>query len=250
MRNVRLRVAWFSPLPPQQDRVAEYSMRMLSSLKRYIDIDVFVENPSLHQDTPMADEFPILNFTDFSRLRSERHYDLNVYNFANEPSCLFTCLALLDFPGVMVLHELPLECQDSDRLPELRADERAPGPGEEGNRDGPLYSFLQRLIDSSLGIIVGNDHLKREVLKCRPRGPVMQLGLETGYAKAFSDFLGLVLQGGFLVTGIGYPSSEAREALIDGLASTLLGAGIGPENTVLLEGLSGAVDEIVPPRRD
>ncbi|MBU4239947.1 MAG: hypothetical protein KKE43_00430 [Actinobacteria bacterium] len=246
MQNARLRISWFSPLPPQRGRVAEYSMRMLSGLKPYIDVDVFVEDPSLHQDTPLANEFYISSFTDFHSLRSECPYDLNVYHVTNEPSCLFTCLALLDFPGVMVLHELPLEYQDSEGLPELRADERAPGPGMEGKRGGPLYSLPQRLIDSSLGIIVGNDHLEREVLKRQPRGPVMKLDPETGGAKAFNDFLRLVLLGGLLLGKSGNPGLKAREALIDGLAGALSGAGIGPEVTDLLEVISGVIDEIVP----
>ena len=244
MKNARLEISWFSPLPPQRGRVAECSMRMLSGLKPYMEIDVFVEDPSCHRDTPLADELSISSFTDFL---GPDNYDLNVYHVANEPSCLFTCLSLLDFPGVMVLHELPQGHRGSEVLPELRADKRKPVPWIEGKRNGPLYSLPQRLIDSSLGIVVGNDRLEREVLNYHPRGPVAILDLETGDAKAFGDFLRLVLLGGF---HLDKRENPARENLLAGLAGALSGAGIGLETPDLLEELSVVVDEIIEPRRD
>ncbi|MBN2169502.1 MAG: glycosyltransferase family 4 protein [Actinobacteria bacterium] len=186
---MRLKVAWFSPLPPQKSGIAEYSQDLLPYLHEHMDIDLFVEDPGIHQDTPLASEFNIFNYLDYRDMNRPIKYDINIYHMGNNINHRFVYLSLVETPGLVVLHEPMLHhfmlemLSDSwtmrDYMRELdynysvdREDiETIVGSdGSEMSRFN--YPMIQRVIDSSIGIIVHSLFARNEVLKHHTPCPV------------------------------------------------------------------------------
>jgi glycosyltransferase involved in cell wall biosynthesis len=186
---MRLRIAWFSPLPPQRSGVAEYSADLLPYLRERADIDVFVEDPLIHRGTGIAAEFSINHYLSFpDRMRRER-YDLCVYQMGNDIVHRFVFLTLLGYPGLVVLHEpmlhhfmlqmlshgwtmrdyaYELDYNYGTRRPDIEA--MVAADATELARFE--YPMIQRVVDSSLGIIVHSEFAADEVMRCDPACPV------------------------------------------------------------------------------
>ncbi len=82
-----MRLAFFSPLPPQKSGIADYSAALLEELKHLAQVDAFTERPA-----------------DFDPSR----YDLCVYQIGNNPYHIVPYELALDHPGVVVIHEANL----------------------------------------------------------------------------------------------------------------------------------------------
>jgi glycosyltransferase involved in cell wall biosynthesis len=103
MRNKK--VAWLSPFPPQRSGIANYSHRLIQSLKPYFDIDLYYdgEPPS----ASLENEFDVYPLSDFA----ERHnnYDEAIYHLGNHSGFHKEIYRLAwDFPGTVVLHDYNL----------------------------------------------------------------------------------------------------------------------------------------------
>jgi glycosyltransferase involved in cell wall biosynthesis/SAM-dependent methyltransferase len=95
-----MRVAYFSPLPPQKSGIADFSAALLPELARHLEITIFVESPEI---TGPAD-LPVRLHTQFQ----PADFDLAVYQIGNNPDHAFVYDAALQNPGVVVLHEFNL----------------------------------------------------------------------------------------------------------------------------------------------
>ena len=244
-----IKVAWFSPLPPQPSGISEYCMDLLPYLKPYMEIDLFVEDPATHQGTLLEREFPIHPYTKFQERRRRWRYDLNIYQMGNNILHRFVYLTLVQWPGLVVLHEpmlhhFMLEMLQAGWTPgdysrELDynygvhrdgVEETVDGDGTEQSRF--RYPMLQRVIDSSFGVIVHSDFAAGEVLGHRPPGPVKEVsmpyipdpetvGLTRGEARRR---LGLN-EDTFLVGTFGFVNPTKRiESILDALAGLLVEA--------------------------
>lgn len=99
----RERIAFLSPLPPQESGIAEYSAELLPHLSREFAIDLFVE-PGLNlDDVPHLRAFRAYPYGDLMGRRD--HYATVVYQHGN--SALHAHMFELEqhFPGVVVLHD-------------------------------------------------------------------------------------------------------------------------------------------------
>jgi len=186
---LKIKVAWFSPLPPQRSGIAEYCADILPFLREYMDIELFVEDPDAHRGTPLARMFGVFNYRAFPDRRRNAHYDLYIYQMGNDIVHRFVYITLVEYPGLVVLHEpmlhhlmlqmLSAGWSDREYSRELDYNYGV----DRGDVEGAIfadatelsrfsYPMLQRVVDSSLGILVHSHYARREVLRLNPRGPV------------------------------------------------------------------------------
>ena len=82
-----MRVAYFSPMPPEASGIADYSALLLPALRRHVDVEVVKRRAK----------------------RPPRTVDLSVYHIGNNPDAHGWILdALRRAPGVVVLHDFVL----------------------------------------------------------------------------------------------------------------------------------------------
>lgn len=161
----RLRIAYFSPLPPDRSGIADYSVVLLSCLAELADITVFSD------DATQARSFglPVKPSGDYPRLRQS--FDLPLYQMGNNALHESMYDMLLRYPGVVVLHdyflhhfvrhhttgrgdwvgygrEMAYSLDDGGR--------RLARAIHEGRAEAPLFDqpLNKRLLDASLGLIV------------------------------------------------------------------------------------------------
>jgi len=116
-----MRVAWFTPLPPDSSGIAAYSDEVTPLLRRrFRALDLYTERPT---DTAR----------DFVWTHRRHPYDLIVYQLGNSASHDFIWAYLFRYPGLVVLHDAQvhqaralwllrrLEPRLDDYLAELRA---------------------------------------------------------------------------------------------------------------------------------
>src|SRR5579884_3589236 len=82
-----MRIAFFSPLPPEKSGIADYSAALLEPLSRLADVDTFTGRPR-----------------HFDRAR----YDVCLYQIGNNPYHAAAYETALEHPGVVVIHEANL----------------------------------------------------------------------------------------------------------------------------------------------
>ncbi len=90
----RLRVAFFSPLPPVKSGIADYSAALLDPLREQADVTVFTDTPPHFDPT---------------------RYDALLYQMGNNPYHDFTYSLALEHPGVVVMHESNLHHLHAER---------------------------------------------------------------------------------------------------------------------------------------
>lgn len=98
----RLRLAYVSPLPPEQSGIADFSAELLPELARHYDIDVIadqktISDPWTRANAPIRSVAWLQNNADY--------YDRVLYHFGNSVfhSHMFSLVRQL--PGVVVLHD-------------------------------------------------------------------------------------------------------------------------------------------------
>jgi glycosyltransferase involved in cell wall biosynthesis len=99
------RLAYFSPLPPAQSGIADYSVNLLPELSFYYDIDVIVDQEQIESDVVNAC-FPVRNVHWFNTHFDE--YDRVLYHFGNSPFHNYMLSAFDKRPGTVVLHDFYL----------------------------------------------------------------------------------------------------------------------------------------------
>src|SRR5512139_1199017 len=99
---MKRRLAYFSPLPPAQTGIADYSRELLPHLAQLADVTVFAEECSPSPSSPLAD-LTILPLASYERQRW--NYDLAIYQMGNSRYHEAIAASLLRCPGLMVLHD-------------------------------------------------------------------------------------------------------------------------------------------------
>lgn len=167
-----MRIAFFSPLPPDKSGIADYSAALLDQIRRLADVETFTERA-----------------VDFDASR----YDAIVYQIGNNPYHIVPYRMALEHPGIVVIHEANLHHLiadmtirngdwdaylaevEYDRGPEalafalkhVRTLER--GPDYEG------VPMLRRLLHRSKGAIV-HSHCVEEALRAESfEGPIARI---------------------------------------------------------------------------
>ena len=106
-----MRLAWFSPWPPQRSGVAGRSAELVPLLAgRGHAVDVFVDAqrmpvPVAPADPPAPGAVRVMTAHDFLWRRAKGHYDLAVYQVGNSHLHRFIWPYMFRFPGMPVLHD-------------------------------------------------------------------------------------------------------------------------------------------------
>jgi glycosyltransferase involved in cell wall biosynthesis len=187
-----VRIAFWSPLPPLHSGIADYSGELVPALARRLDVELVVPEGWRAPCPPLAGlaahperAFPgLLAAGRFDavlyQLGNNRDYHASIYN------------ALLEHPGVVVLHEYVLHHLVRDLTlyagdPEAYVGEMRYAYGLSGEAAArrclalglPLdpwsYPLFERVVDRSLAILVHNDFTRRRVLASRPRARVAKV---------------------------------------------------------------------------
>ncbi|HEV7784558.1 MAG TPA: glycosyltransferase family 4 protein, partial [Thermoanaerobaculia bacterium] len=180
-----MRVAFFSPLPPMKSGIADYSAELLPHLAAECEIELIVDE-GFRPDPALAARFPVHGHRSLSRLLEQGRFDAVLYQLGNN-SDYHTAIyrTLLEHPGVVVLHEYVLhhlvrELTLEANRPNLYVDELRYAYGRTGEAaarrclatgvslDLWSYPLFERVVDSSLGVIVHNRFTRDRVLASRP----------------------------------------------------------------------------------
>jgi glycosyltransferase involved in cell wall biosynthesis len=107
-----MRLAWFSPWPPQRGDAASRSAVVVPALaERGFGIDVFVDERRVSvarvesTEPPAAGEVRILGAHDFVWRTARSPYDLTVFHVADSALHDFVWAYLFQWPGLTVLHD-------------------------------------------------------------------------------------------------------------------------------------------------
>jgi glycosyltransferase involved in cell wall biosynthesis len=180
-----MRLAYFSPLPPQRSGIADYSAELLPALAGHLEVEPFVDE-GVKVDPALAARFPVRGDRAFPALWEAGRYDAVLYHVGNNPDYHARTWRMLNrYPGIAVLHEpmlhhlvrgMTLGRGDLDGY----AEEMRYAYGKTGESlarrslgtgiplDAWSYPLFERVVDASLGLIVHNDCTRDRVLASRP----------------------------------------------------------------------------------
>jgi len=177
-----MRIAYFSPLPPLHNGIADYSRELLPYLARSAEIELIVDD-GFQPEAALAAAYPIRPFAEFERQRER--FDICLYQMGNNLDHVLMHRALALYPGITVLHEVILHHSVAARTA-WRGDfagyvrEMGYSYGLEGvriaqavrrgEREYPLFKLPlnERVLDLSLGVIVHSAYARDRVLAARP----------------------------------------------------------------------------------
>ena len=178
----RLRLAYFSPLPPARSGIADYSQELLPHLAEVADVTVFIEDPS---ETSWLAPPPLRLLPIASYAGKRWEYDITLYQMGNSFYHAAIYKTALRYPGIVVLHEHGLhhfvtsQTLDPGR-PAAYAREMGYALGAEGLqtarevgmrlRPPPFFEtpLTDRLLDRSLGVMVHSRSAQEELLRRTP----------------------------------------------------------------------------------
>lgn len=179
----RLRIAYFSPMPPSRSGIADYSAELLPRLAERADVTVFTDDPAPGQFGGLPARPP----ADYPGCRGE--FDLPLYHMGNSEYHESIYEMLTRHPGGVVLHDYFLHhfirhhiVGHGDWVGYSR--ELAYSLGSEGRKLGraigagqaaaPLFDLplSRRVIDGALGLIVHSEYVANRVRRERPGIPL------------------------------------------------------------------------------
>jgi glycosyltransferase involved in cell wall biosynthesis len=100
-----MRVAFFTPVSPQKTGISDYSeQEILPHLAKFCDIDIFIDENVTPSNKTLINDFDIYPYSVFPTL--EKNYDIPVYQMGNNPMHKFVYDTLIQYPGVVVLHDI------------------------------------------------------------------------------------------------------------------------------------------------
>lgn len=171
-RSARLKLAFFSPLPPQKSGIADYSAALLGEMEKLASVEAFSDAPSAFDPA---------------------RYDIALYQLGNNPYHSFAYEAAIRHPGVVVMHEANLHhliCDltigRGDWEAYLREVEHDGGPAAlEFAREqvrtlkrGPDYHgvpMLRRVLSRARGAIVHSACVEQELRAAGFEGPLAKI---------------------------------------------------------------------------
>lgn len=185
-----MRLAWLSPLPPQRSGIADYSAELLPHLAEHLELELFVDE-GVKVSPDIRARFPVHGDRAFPEMRGR--FDAVLYHLGNNVDYHARIWRMVvRFPGVVVLHEamlhhlvrgMTLSKGDLDGYVE----EMRYAYGRTGHAlarrsldtgiplDVWSYPLFERVVDSSLALIVHNELTRQRVLASRPLARVTRV---------------------------------------------------------------------------
>lgn len=173
MSSPALRLAWFSPLPPQRSGIADYSRDLLPFVAGLAEVTLFVSDPAA-VTADLRARFEIRPSSDYPAVC--RWFDLPVYHLGNSPFHKHIYEMFCRYPGIAVLHDYVLHHFLADAewwggasryQRELSYNGRGAAAG-----DLALPPLNGRVLDSAVGLIV---HSRFAAQKAQKRNPFLPL---------------------------------------------------------------------------
>jgi glycosyltransferase involved in cell wall biosynthesis len=180
-----MRLAYFSPLPPQRSGIADYSAELIPCLAEHLELELFVDE-GVRVDPEIRDRFPVHGDRAFPGLWERGRFDAVLYHLGNNPDFhARTWRTLTSYPGILVLHEAMVHhlvrgMTLSKGDPEGYVEEMRYAYGRTGqglarrslDTGIPLdvwsYPLFERAVDASLSVITHNEFTRQRVLASRP----------------------------------------------------------------------------------
>ena len=233
-----MRIAYFSPLPPQRTGVADYSKELLPALANHAQVDLWVDEPTTIEQLPHSRTF---NYVDRPRSRDAlRDYDCVIYHLGNSPAHRNIFRMLLAVPGVVVLHDFVLHhffaayYLETLHAPALYIAEMAYNYGAAGEERArralhserqiwehePIrYPLNKRVLDHALGVIVHSEFARRLVHQSHPHLPVVKVNLPVAIAQSPPDVRELreryrIPAGRVVIASLGFSSVAKRIEMV------------------------------------
>jgi glycosyltransferase involved in cell wall biosynthesis len=217
-----VKVAYYSPLPPERSGVADYSAMLLPELQQRLEIDVVRRGARRRAR------------------RSARHADIALYHVGNDPEHHWWIVEeLRRRPGVVVLHDFVLHhliagmtVGRREANGYLDAMQREAGPVgrmlAHGVIDGLLppvwerhaheYPLTGEILSSATGVIVHSAYVERRVRELGYAGPVWRIPLAAWPMPSDVPDAGLPA-GRLIVASFGHLNPAKRvPQLLDGFA--------------------------------
>jgi glycosyltransferase involved in cell wall biosynthesis len=191
-----MKIAFFSPLPPTRSGIADYSAGLISRLKKYAQIDLWVDADDDIDDT----WFKRFNYVrDPALLAALDGYDAILYHLGNSSVHANIYRVFLDYPGTVVLHDFILHhffatyFLDQRSGSNLYIEEMAYSHGIEGRtvaekyisgqtpppweRAPFSYPLNKRVLDKAQGIIVHSQFVRKLIAAVDETVPVRVINL-------------------------------------------------------------------------
>jgi len=103
-----MKLAYFSPLPPQKSGISDYSEVLLPHLSNYYDIDLWVNETKIEESLSKNNHVIKYN-SKTSYLEKLAEYDVILYNLGNNPYYHTEMYEIfLKYPGIVILHDYVL----------------------------------------------------------------------------------------------------------------------------------------------
>jgi len=101
----RKRIAFFTPLPPLESGISDYSVDILNMLSKYFDIDVFIDDKYDHKCT-LSENITVLNHRLFTN-KSNEYFNI-IYQIGNSVFHIYMFQYVKKYAGTIVLHDYNL----------------------------------------------------------------------------------------------------------------------------------------------
>lgn len=180
-----MRIAFYSPLPPQTSGIADYSAELLPHLAAHCEIELVVDE-GVRPEAGLAERFPVHGHKALPGLLARGRFDAVLYQLGNNRDYHASIYkTLIEHPGVLVLHEYVIHHLVRDLTlhagdPEAYVREMRYAYGRTGEAmarrcvatgvplDPWSYPLFERAVDASRGVIVHNRVTRDRVLASRP----------------------------------------------------------------------------------
>lgn len=202
----RPRIALWTPVPPQQSGIADYSAELVEELASSCDIEIFVDGGFV-PDLDLVQRFPVHHHSAFGRRQARAPFDVTVYQMGNSHFHWYMYDTLRRYPGVVALHDLAwsqvlytqrtmrddlatfiselAEAEGPEVAKEFQGFDRFTPPVRERARMELLdrHPMLAGLVDRSLAQVVLLDSCRRELIEKHPnaRVRVVEMGVSDPY---------------------------------------------------------------------
>ena len=94
------KIAFFTPLPPIESGISDYSVDILNELSKYTGIDVYIDD-GYEEKCQLADNISVYNHKKFEASL----YDIIIYQVGNSHYHAYMYDYIVNYPGVVVLHD-------------------------------------------------------------------------------------------------------------------------------------------------
>jgi glycosyltransferase involved in cell wall biosynthesis len=233
-----MRLAYFSPLPPQRTGVADYSRELLPELVRRAEVDLWVDTQPDNKALPECRIFNYLNNP--GQQKALRGYDAALYHMGNSPAHRNIYHAMLAAPGIVVMHDFVLHhffasyYLESRSSPASYIEEMAYNYGRRGEalasnalmgrrqiwEHEPLrYPLNYRVLDHARGVIVHSEFARGLIARSHPHLPSAKVDLAVSVTdpapdpKALRQRFGLP-EDRFIIGSLGFGSAAKRLEMV------------------------------------